>query len=260
MRKLSILLISFFCSYPQLVLSQIQEGAIRVLASKNFLSFQTFTDSFPIQNPGSRHWTILRDLSPGFREGVFYFNEFGPKANDGSQRVFVFRVQLITHGNEIVHYYFGEKRSKKIKKEWVPYYDTLAHFRNDSLYTLLLSSFQNTYGGELKESELFVDNIAYGHSCGNGGMDPQEKVTIDRLAEANNKEELFNWLRSTNFEKQIYGLEGLYTLKEKGTVFTNEELRLIKTVLMKRGTIYSCRGCVFRWTDVLRVTYRFKFE
>ena len=85
-------------------------------------------------------------------------------------------------------------------------------------------------------------------------------MIIDSLVAAKNKVELFKWIKSTNFEKQIYAVDGLFQLKEAGTIFTSEEIELINMVLKKKGTIYHCGGCSHSWQDVRMVSYKFKFE
>ncbi|MDI9862345.1 hypothetical protein [Flectobacillus roseus] len=128
------------------------------------------------------------------------------------------------------------------------------------MFTLLRQSFFKSFDGELNETELFIDDLVYGQACGFIGEDPKEKMIIDNLVATKNKEELFKWIKSTSFEKQIYAVDGLFQLKQSGTIYSAEELTIIKNVLNKKGTIFHCSGCVHSWTDVKRVTYKFKFE
>ena len=125
---------------------------------------------------------------------------------------------------------------------------------------MLRQSFIKSFDGELNETELFIDDLVYGQACGIIGEDPKEKMIIDNLVATKNKEELFRWLKSTNFEKQIYAVDGLFQLKGGGETFSSEEIEIINKVLCKKGTIFHCRGCVHSWKDVRMVTYKFKFE
>ncbi len=244
------------------IFGQVQNDVKDVLAKKDFVSFMAFTDTLSKrENKITCHWSIFRDLTTDFKEGVFYINKSVPDTkNPGVSSVYTFRVRLLTTDKTIVYYDLSEKRNKKVKKEWVPYYDSLDYYRNDSLFTLLRLSFFKSFDGELNEAELFIDDLVYGQACGIIGDDPNEKMIIDNLVKTKNKVELVKWIKSTNFEKQIYAVDGLYQLKENGTTYTIEELKLIKNVLDKKGTIFHCRGCVHSWTDVRMVTYKFKFE
>ena len=244
------------------LLGQVQNDVKEILANKDFSAFSSYADT--LSNREKRvtcHWTIFRDLTADFKEGVFYITKSVPDAkNIGVISVYTYRVRLLTTGNRIIYYELSEKRNKKINKEWVPYYDTLDYYKNDDLFDLLRQSFIKSFDGELNETELFIDDLVYGQACGIIGEDPKEKMIIDNLVATKNKEELFRWLKSTNFEKQIYAVDGLFQLKGGGETFSSEEIEIINKVLCKKGTIFHCRGCVHSWKDVRMVTYKFKFE
>lgn len=244
------------------IFGQVQNDVKEVLSKKDFVSFSSFVDTLSSrENKITCHWTIFRDLTADFKEGVFYITKSVPDSkNPGISSVYTFRVRLLTMDKTIIYYDLSEKRNKKVKKEWVPYYDTLDYYKNDSLFTLLRQSFFKSFDGELNETELFIDDLVYGQACGFIGEDPKEKMIIDNLVATKNKEELFKWIKSTSFEKQIYAVDGLFQLKQSGTIYSAEELTIIKNVLNKKGTIFHCSGCVHSWTDVKRVTYKFKFE
>src|SRR5690554_4031236 len=239
-----------------------QNDVNEILANKDFSAFSSYADtSSHREKRVTCHWTIFRDLTADFKEGVFYITKSVPDAkNIGVSSVYTYRVRLLTTGNRIIYYELSEKRNKKINKEWVPYYDTLDYYKNDDLFDLLRQSFIKSFDGELNETELFIDDLVYGQACGIIGEDPKEKMIIDNLVATKNKEELFKWIKSTTFEKQIYAVDGLFQLKESGTIYSAEELTIIKNILNKKGTIFHCRGCVHSWTDVRMVTYKFKFE
>jgi len=241
---------------------QVQNDVKEVLSKKDFASFSSFADTLSsIENKITCHSTIFRDLTADCKEVVYYITKSVPDSKNPSiSSVYTFRVRLLTVDKTIIYYELSQKRNKKIKKEWVPYYDTLDYYKNDSLFTLLRQSFFKSFNGELNDKELFIDDLVYGQACGIVGTDPDEKIIIDCLVASKNKVELFKWIKSTTFEKQIYAVEGLFQLKETGTIYSSEELTIIKNVLNKKGTIFHCKGCVHRWIDVRMVTYKFKFE
>lgn len=260
--KRQILTILIGLIWASNLIGQVQNEVKEILANKDFLAFSSFADTLSNSEKRiSSHWTILRDLTDDFKEGVFYFTKSVPDAKNAAiSTVYTFRVRLLTNNKTIIYYELSEKRNRKIQKEWVPYYDTLDFYKNDSLFSLLRYSFNKSFDGELNETELFIDDLVYGQSCGIVGADPDEKIVIDSLVAAKNKEELFKWIKSTNLEKQIYAVDGLFQLKEGGITFTSKEIEIIKKVLSKKGTIYHCRGCVHSWKDVEWVSYKFKFE
>ena len=259
-RQIITILIGLF--WTSNLIGQVQNDVKEILANKDYVAFSSYADTLSNSEKRiSSHWTILRDLTADFKEGVFYFTKSVPDAKNAAiSTVYTYRVRLLTTDKTILYYELSEKRNKKIQKEWVPYYDTLDYYKNDSLFSLLRQSFNKSFDGELNETELFIDNLVYGQACGLVGTDPDEKIIIDSLVAAKNKEELFKWIKSTNFEKQIYAVDGLFQLKVAGTTFTYKEIELINMVLNKKGTIYYCRGCSHSWQDVRSVSYKFKFE
>jgi hypothetical protein len=260
--KNSVIIIIFGLLWTSLLLGQVQNDVKAVLSKKDFVSFKNFADTLSSSEQNiSCHWTVFRDITTDYKEGVFYITKSVPDSkNPAISSIYTFRVRVLASDKTIIYYDLGEKRNKKVKKEWVPYYDTLDYYKNDSLFAILRQSFFKSFDGELNETELFIDDLVYGQACGIIGEDPKEKMIIDNLVATKNKEEILKWIKSTNFEKQIYAVDGLYQLKENGTTYTSEELKIIKNVLDKKGTIFHCRGCVYSWTDVRMVTYKFKFE
>jgi hypothetical protein len=244
------------------IFGQLQNDVIEILSKKDYVSFKSFADTLSNrENKITSHWTIFRDLTPDFKEGVFYITKSVPDSkNTGISSVYTYRVRLLTKDTTIIYYELSEERNKKVKKEWVPYYDTLGYYKNDSLFSALQQSFLNSFDGELNEKELFIDDFVYGHDCGIIAQDPEGKILIDKLVTEKNKEELIKFLKSTNFEKQIYALDGLWQLKEIGFTYTTAELRIIRNVLRKKGTIFYCHGCPHSWSNVIIATYKFKFE
>lgn len=198
------------------LLGQVQNDVKQILSKKDFVSFKGFADSLLSKEQKiSCHWTIFRDLTTDFKERIFFFSKSIPDSkNPGISSIYTFRVRLLITDKTIIYYDLSEKRNRKVKKEWVPYYDTLDYYKNDSFFSILRQSFHNSFKAELNVKELFIDDLVYGHACGIIGEDPKEKLIIDNLVENKNKVELFKWLQSTNFEKQLYAVDGLYQLKE----------------------------------------------
>ena len=216
--KRLFMIVLFILLWISNVIGQVPNDVKDALSKRDFIYFNSFADSLSSKEKNiDCHWTILRDLTTDFKEGVFYITHSVPDTKDpGIHSVFTYRVRLLITDNTVLHYELSEKRNRKVKKDWVPYYDSLDYYRNDSLFNLLRQSFFKFFDGELNETELFIDDLVYGQACGIIGEDPREKLIIDGLVAAKNKAELFKRIRSSNFEKQIYGVDGLYQLKKSG--------------------------------------------
>lgn len=242
-------------------LAQIQDEVGKVLAKKNFVEFKSYADQLSKNRKGvTSYWENLRELTNGYQEGVFYFEQSIPhKENPAISSVSTFRVTILTSFNSIIFYHLGEKKNKRVGKDWVPYFDTIVFYKNDSLYAELKSSFKKTFGAVLNEKELFLNSIIYGSSCGYAGMDPYEKTQIDLLVKNQDKKSLLKWVQSTNTEKQVYGVDGLYQLKKQGIKFSEFEIGMINAVLEKKGTIQVCEGCIHSTEEISVVTKKIKF-
>ena len=107
--------------------------------------------------------------------------------------------------------------------------------------------------------ELFIDSIVYGARCSDAGIDPLEKTYLDQFVEIKDKASLLKWLRSTNVETQLYAVEGFYGLKKAGYKINDGELRSIKNVLEKKGTVRTCSGCFFSREEIRQIAKNFKF-
>ncbi|MES2516282.1 MAG: hypothetical protein V4580_19160 [Bacteroidota bacterium] len=243
------------------VIGQIQVEVNKILKTKNFTAFKKYADNLPSRSKQiSAHWVVLRDLTPDYKEGVFYFEKSIPdKENTDVSSVYTFRLRLITSEKKILYYELSEKKNKKIAGHWEPYYETIDKFRNDSIYTIFQRSFQEIFRAEVNDRELFVDDFVYGLNCGNTGENPTGRKLINELVKYKDKKELLKWLQSTNTEKQVYAVDGLYQLKQTGLKLTVQELNMIKFVMGKKGTLYTCSGCIHMRQEINSVTKHFIF-
>lgn len=252
----SLIVISLSLSFK--LFGQIQTEAKELLSRKDFDSFKAFTDTLGSKEKGITYqWTVYRDITKEFKEGVFYFIRNNPDTNDVINTI---RVRMLIKGKTILYYELNGAKNKIRGNRFGSKYDTIAYYKNDSLFSSLKQTFFNTFNVKLNERELFIDTLIYGENCGLMRVIPRERVVIDSLVEIRNKGELFKLLTSSNFEKQLYAVDGLFKLKEYGAKFTNNELNLINYVLTKEGNIYSCNGCAVGFTDVKYLKNKFKFE
>jgi hypothetical protein len=88
---------------------------------------------------------------------------------------------------------------------------------------------------------------------------PKGRRQIDEWVADRNKSKLVEWLTSTNTEKQVYAVDGLLQLKKTGMKLSDDELKIMKFVIGKSGTIYTCSGCIHMHLNIEAVTKEFKF-
>ena len=255
---LSLLLVLF---WTNTLFGQVQEDVKKVLLTKDFVAFQKFADSLADSGPNSgSYWYYLRDLTPDFKEGIFMFREIVQNQDNSAIISFnKFRVTMIIKNNEIVYCDLGKQDFKKEKEDFEEYYISIYNFRDKKQFTLLRSSFKSILGTDLNETELFVTDFVYGNYCGPSGTKPDGQEQIAKWVKRRNKVALLKWLKSTNTEKQIYAVEGLFQLKKAGVKFTNNEFKIIRFVINKRGDVHTCFGCNYDSESIRNVTSKFTF-
>ncbi|WP_338811915.1 hypothetical protein V9L05_10910 [Bernardetia sp. Wsw4-3y2] len=259
MNKLLLTLLVGLISTSSL-LAQVQNDVKKILASKDFIAFKKYADNLSNKEKRiSSHWECLRDLTNEFQEGVFIFEKSVPdKDNPSSFSVYRFRVKLVTTDKNIAYYELSEKKYKKVGNEWENYFEILEKFKNDKAFDKLKISFKSIYQTDINENELFIIDFVYGKHCGFAGINPTGREQIEEWITAKNKTELLKWLTSTNTEKQVYAVDGLFQLNKMGVRLTDKEVKIINFICHKNGTIYICGGCMYSRQDIKSVTEKFK--
>lgn len=245
----------------QALFGQLQDNITQHLSKRNITDIKRFADTISKkENHIGTFWEIEREIAYGFQEGVLIMKKsIVDNDNPHISTVYTFHINLISYGEEIIFYDLREKRPKKINDEWVEYFPSITKYQNDSLFKLLEAFFYQLYGGSLNKNELFVDSIVYGTNCSKAGNDPIEKILIDHLVKTKNKEQLFEWIKSSNTEKQLYAVSGLFKLVQKGLKLTDEEINYITNVLNKKGFVRTCSGCIYSKKEIKLVSKDFKF-
>ena len=114
-----------------------------------------------------------------------------------------------------------------------------------SLFSIFLFSFSATaqlpsFGGATKNT------IQFGSSCGFAGMAPEYRLTLNNLVEAKDSATIEGWLTSMIPEIQVYGVEGIYQLMEKGVEFQSSVFERIDELAEMKTKIKTCTGCILR--------------
>lgn len=258
-QQLLIILILFF--FNNTLFGQIENDVNKVLSSKNFVAFKKYADNLSKNEKLiTTHWESLRDLTNDFQEGVFIFEKSIPdKKNPSESSIFTYKVNLIATKSTIIYYELSEEKNKKILNEWKSYYDPIKKFKDNKDFDKLKKSFKNTFQSDLNEKELFIYDYVYGNRCGIVGTQPKGRQQIYEWIDNKDKTALIKWLKSTNTEKQVYAVEGLFQLRKAGVKLTDEELKIINFVFSKKGTVYTCSGCIHSRRNINDVIKEFKF-
>jgi len=109
-----------------------------------------------------------------------------------------------------------------------------------SLTSLSLSAQLPSFG------ELSKNTIQFGYTCGFTGMPPEYRVTLNNLVEAKDSATIEGWLTSMVPEIQVYGVEGIYQLMEKGVAFDASVFERIDELSQYNTKIKTCAGCILR--------------
>jgi hypothetical protein len=255
MKKTISLLLSIFL-LTRCLFGQMEKEIDSVLKTKNFEAFKKISNTLSNRAKKIIAYGVLRDLTEDYQEGVFYFKKTIPGAI-GSP--YILRITLITTEKEIICYNLSEKKNKKVNGNSIWYLEVIDEFKNKKEYKKFKKSFSKIFLTDPNESELFTENITYGQACGFLGVAPAQKLQIDSYANKGDKENIIKWLQSPNTEKQIYAIDGLFQLKEKGVKLSASELSMIKFVINKKGTIHICSGCTPYKEEISKVVTKFNF-
>lgn len=153
----------------------------------------------------------------------------------------------------------AEKKYKKVKDSWEPYYKIIDTSKDKIAYTNFKKEFKTIFLAEVNEKELFITDFVYGTNYGITGMAPRGRISINKLIDEKDKSGILAWLKSTITEKQIYAIDAFYQLKSCGMKLTSKELKMIEFVSNKKGNIKTCSGCTFYDREIKEVTQQFKF-
>jgi len=247
MKKAILILITLILAIN--LSAQIQKDINNILLKKDINTFNKYTDSISKKDKRIKsHWEYLRELKP-----------IPDKDNPCTSFTNMYRLTVLLTDNEIIYYNISEAKRDMENGNFAAPNPSIYKYKNDTAYTNLKTSFKKTYGANLNEKELFREDIVYGGACGIVGTPPKKKTEIDYIVKNRNRTDLFKWLQSTNTETQIYAINGYYQLKELGIKLTAQELRIIKIVMNKKGSILSCGGCMYSNEEISSAVKEFKF-
>lgn len=261
-KYMKIIFLTILISFNLISAGQSLKEIRQLLASRDFTSFEKYIDTAMGRHNKrnnrsniSAFWELKRDLTPASQECALNVTVSIPSKKDlNIGTIYQYYITLLTNNGEIIFYNFSKKEG------YGPSYEDftlqiLDSFRNETLLNNLYKNFFTIYGDSLHRDELFYNSNVYGSFCSAGAQKPEMRLESDLIVSNNDSELLTTWLRSTNTEKQVYGIDGLYQLKEKGYKLTTEQIRLINIIKHKKGYLNICNGCVYsngKITEIVR--------
>jgi hypothetical protein len=248
-------------SISQNLFGQVYVQIEKVLDYRSIKVLQKFCDTVKVDQSEYEKIGVSfsLDIASDFKKYTFYIKRSIPMESR-TRRIFTFRANIIAKNDTIIFLDFGEKKNKKVDNGWEEFYNSIKKFQNDSLMSKLDFLFKESYGGVLNVDELFGGSqIFYGEMCALSYQNPKERVSIKEWVKDNNKANLLIWLGSSNIEKQIYAIDGLYQLKQKGVELSNQETLYIKNVLGRNGQVKVCNGCMYGSDGIKDIAPKFNF-
>lgn len=193
-----------------------------------------------------------REIVDGYYECIRKVSE--SIANDESP----YLVRLIRHNDEICFIDLSRDNGGRTSAEEIDtplviqtktYERRMARFR---------SSFVAVYGKPIDFEDLFRKDIVYGASCGFAGSDPEYRVALNTLVKERDLYALKQWLSSAHAELQLYAIEGILILKQRGMEVDERTLNLIDEVGKKEGNAYTCSGCFYSPERISKIVRELK--
>ncbi|WP_106520701.1 hypothetical protein [Taibaiella chishuiensis] len=213
----------------------------QILAGKDLAPFKQFTGQESYQEDKDKLDTLyFRTLCDDFYEGLFIYDRWVGDTRPGGLYRISYQFRVITRRDKIIYARLLEDNKKAADDPDSLRFAERAFYQDSVSYSLLHRSFRQTFGADIKASELLRDNIEFSHGCGFGSTPSDERVLMDTLIVHKDKAAILSWLQSANTERQLYGLDASYQLKRQGLPITRFEQDLIKKISAKKGTINSC--------------------
>jgi hypothetical protein len=240
--KLSTLFIALFLT-AQVVGQPVQKIKL-LLKDKNFVALNSYIDK-PQKSNVVFGWETLRTIVGDYQEGIIKMEESLP-SEDGTGGSFInnYRVYLLTDKKKIFYYKFIKTvYVNKGSEQWEKNEEIIDSLKDDKEYFSFENSFKKTYGDTLNHYDLFITSIVYGSHCGFAGVNPEYMEKLNLLLQNENIQDIRQWLKSANAEKQLYAIKGYRILVNQGYKLTDQEKRIISIVEKKKGMVSTCSGC-----------------
>lgn len=243
-----ILLTIFFSIFGQKI-----DSVKTLINQKSYKQLDIFLTKISSANNRIRYnENVNRQIISSFSEISIDLEESFPGKEQNVYDVYPYNIYLLTSGDRIIFCKMENHRTSFKTIIEIKFSDT------DSIKALQ-KIYAETFNRTISIDDFFNDDIVYGSGCGIVGIDPDYRQKLDKIVKSKNTKELDKWLCSPITEIQVYAVDGLFQLNQKGYKLTAKELDLVEIIKNKRGTIRTCSGCIYSTQTISETTNDFKF-
>lgn len=158
--------------------------------------------------------------------------------------ILTYHLNIIKKDTEIL-YYEIEKGSYNSDEIWTIKRLIIKNC-GGSLFKDLSKKYTAIYNIHIEPAQIFNTDILYyrpkKRSTFNCSFHKHRAVFVT-LIEKQDTIQLLNWLKSSNIPSQLYAIEGIFELTEKGVIFPPNTWKWIEIVQQKEGVILLASGC-----------------
>ena len=205
------------------------------------------------------YWEIKleREIIDEYQEQIILFwKEVQNENNKYISAITTYKIRLLKKNNEILFYKISETNNmfdtgENVKERFVFKNSTnkLQNFKD---------AYRETYKTELDFKQLFETKIVYGDKCRIVGMNTIFRTKLNKLVKEKDTETLIKWLKSPTTEIQLYAIDGILELKNKGREFDKKIDVLITIVENKKGSANICSGCNYWNRNITEIVTQIK--
>lgn len=157
------------------------------------------------------------------------------------QTITTYQIRVISKDNQIAFYEIekGDNRNDK----WIVK-TPIAKKEEANLYKELNEKYQKIYGNSVSIQQIFDTSEIYVFFENMNGWVFEsayyrKRENYDEVIKNQDITTLLKWLKSGNISLQLYAIEGIFTLAEKGIIFPSDTWNFIELVQQKEGqTLY----------------------
>jgi hypothetical protein len=155
-----------------------------------------------------------------------------------------YRLRIIEKDNQLAYYEIDEGRRNQ-KEIWITQ-SLIIKNCGTSLYAKLNTTYELIYGIKIDTAQIFnTDFLYYTPIKGYSFNCPfhEKRTILTKTVENTDTTQLLNWLKSGNVPLQLYAIEGIFQLTEKGVSFPPETWNWIRLIQKKEGNVRMTTGC-----------------
>ncbi len=171
-----------------------------------------------------------------------------------------FLINIICLKDQIVEFkvtnYFHIKLNKNWQERTVQL--DIRDNQNIQLVQELRTQYSSEYNKLYSGIPILGSNVVYGSHCGIGGTQPSYRKSQETLIAMRDLKNLKRWLKSEIVEIQLYGIDGLLTLRDEGMTLDKQTIRLIHTIGTKEGMATTCSGCSYSNRSIKELVVQIK--